>query len=156
MTVSSWRCGLLLFGSMSAPSFSSSQRRSSRIACSQWWQCLCWYIPDEAADVEKEVYGSPALYGGKLALTTSSGDVFVASLIMGIVELAKRQGQQPCWWLDPLACLLKALMVCLEGIIGGLTRFAHISHLFHGGDLLHMGEITTELLTHRGLHRFPF
>mmetsp|Transcript_83163 Transcript_83163/g.165061 ORF Transcript_83163/g.165061 Transcript_83163/m.165061 type:complete len:623 (-) Transcript_83163:22-1890(-) len=107
----------------------------------------CWYFPEETVDVKEETCGSPALYGGKLALTTSSGSVFGASLIMGVVEVVKRHAEHPCWWMDPLACFLKALACALQGTIGGLTRFALIAQLFHGDDLCHMGQIQQELLS---------
>jgi len=108
-----------------------------------------WYFPEETADVKDEVCGSPALYGGKLALTTSSGDVFVASLIMGCVELAKQDASKPWWWLDPTAWLLKAVICCFEATISNLTRFALISSLFQGDNIFHAGLTIKELLVRR-------
>jgi len=108
-----------------------------------------WYFPEETADVKDEVSGSPALYGGKLALTTSSGDVFVASLIMGCVELAKQDASKPWWWLDPTAWLLKAVICCFEATISNLTRFALISSLFQGDNIFHAGLTIKELLVRR-------
>lgn len=107
----------------------------------------CWYFPDAKAELEDEACGSPALYGGKLALTTSSGTVFGSSIIMGVAESFKAQADSRCrWWMDPFACFLKVLMVFLEGTIGALTRFALIGHLFHGDGFCHMGMISEQLL----------
>uniref|UniRef100_A0A7S4V684 Choline transporter-like protein n=1 Tax=Alexandrium monilatum TaxID=311494 RepID=A0A7S4V684_9DINO len=107
----------------------------------------CWYFPEQAADLREEACGNPALYGGKLALTTSSGSVFGSALIMGVVEAFKRGVDHPCWWMDPTMCALKALSVALEGTVGMLTRFALIAHIFHGGGLCHLGAVTKELLS---------
>jgi hypothetical protein len=107
----------------------------------------CWYFPDAAAELQEEACGNPALYGGKLALTTSSGSVLGSALIMGVVEALKRHDVHPCWWLDPMLCAMKVLWLVLEGTVGSLTRFALIAHLFHGDGLCHMGTITKELLS---------
>ncbi|CAK0903812.1 unnamed protein product [Prorocentrum cordatum] len=107
----------------------------------------CWYFPDAAAELGEEACGSPALYGGKLALTTSSGSVFASALMMGVVEALKQHELHPCWWLDPMTCAMKTLWCALEGVVGALTRFALIAHLFHGDGLCHMGTIAKELLS---------
>merc|ERR1711972_608000 len=43
----------------------------------------CWYFPEQAEE-EGVPPMNPSLLGAKLAFTTSSGTVFVASLIIGV------------------------------------------------------------------------
>merc|ERR1719323_2536436 len=45
-----------------------------------------------------------------------------------------------------MACLVRMLWCCVEGIIGSLTRFALIMHMFHGEGLCSVSRITYGLL----------
>jgi len=103
----------------------------------------CWYFPESAPDDDSV----PAAVGAKLAVTTSSGSVALASLIMAFVEFTRRQTENSCWWLDPLACFVRMLWCCVESLVEGLTRFSLIAHVFHGDPLCYVSNVTIDLLS---------
>merc|ERR1712217_694766 len=71
-------------------------------------------------------------------------------LIIGAVDyIRSRMQNNPCWWCDPMACVIRSLWCCLEGIIGGLSRFALITHMFHGHRLREVAPATFGLLKQR-------
>lgn len=106
----------------------------------------CWYFPDEAAEAGVPPL-SPAVLGVQLALTTSSGTVFGASVVMGFIEYVRNQTQDgSCWWCHPLGCFVRLLWCCLEGVIGSLSRFALIGHMFLGEGLCDVAGTTYDVL----------
>lgn len=109
----------------------------------------CWYFPEHAQE-EGIPPTSPSLIGAKLAFTASSGAVFMASLITGLVDFIRSRTQRnPCWWADPMTCIIRSLWCCLEGLLGGLSRFALITHMLHGRGLRQMAATTYGLLKRR-------
>mmetsp|Transcript_88151 Transcript_88151/g.257678 ORF Transcript_88151/g.257678 Transcript_88151/m.257678 type:complete len:583 (+) Transcript_88151:112-1860(+) len=101
----------------------------------------CWYFRQE------EPPSHPAILGVRYAATTSSGSIFGASLIMGVVEFIRKSAAGDCcWWADPVACLVRMLWCFLEGIIGALSRFALIGHMFRGEGLCWVASLTFDTL----------
>mmetsp|Transcript_69621 Transcript_69621/g.196354 ORF Transcript_69621/g.196354 Transcript_69621/m.196354 type:complete len:583 (+) Transcript_69621:75-1823(+) len=109
----------------------------------------CWYFPDRAEE-EGVPPTNPSVLGAKLAFTTSSGTVCVASLVIGVVDYLRARTQDgPCWWCDPMACVVRSLWCCLDGVVGGLSRFALITHMLHGQGLREVAAVTYGLLKRR-------
>jgi hypothetical protein len=98
--------------------------------------CACavgvgsWYFP---SCIQKTSITHPAAHGAIMAFTSSSGAVSEASIIMTIVEECKKRANNPRWFLNPISCLTKCLWCAIASCVDGLTRFALISHMFHGG-----------------------
>jgi hypothetical protein len=98
--------------------------------------CACavgigsWYFP---SCIQKTSITHPAAHGAIMAFTSSSGAVSEASIIMTIVEECKKRANSKNWFANPISCLTKCLWCAIASCVDGLTRFALISHMFHGG-----------------------
>lgn len=105
-----------------------------------------WYFP--AALAAAPAASNPAVVGAVLAFTRSSGAVAVASLIMALVEMAKRN-QRKTFQCNPVRCLIAMVWCWVQSIVEALSRFSLVAHMFHGGSLTEAAYKTTEILKRR-------
>mmetsp|Transcript_100868 Transcript_100868/g.262958 ORF Transcript_100868/g.262958 Transcript_100868/m.262958 type:complete len:615 (-) Transcript_100868:200-2044(-) len=105
-----------------------------------------WYFP--AAVAAAPAAGNPAVVGATLAFTRSSGAVSVASLIMALVEMAKRY-QRKTFKCNPIRCLIAMIWCWVQSIVEALSRFSLVAHMFHGGSLTEAAYKTTDILKRR-------
>lgn len=105
-----------------------------------------WYFP--AALAAAPAAGNPAVVGAVLAFTRSSGAVAVASLIMALVEMAKRN-QRKTFKCNPIRCFIAMVWCWVQSIVEALSRYSLVAHMFHGGSLTEAAYKTSNILKRR-------
>ena len=86
-----------------------------------------WYF-----DKTENVPARPTVYWLRHALTTSGGTLAIGASIAALCEWVKKKASKACWCLDPVAVLLRVLMVFAEAIIVAITRMCTVVHVFTG------------------------
>jgi len=110
------------------------------------WTVAASYFPDEAK-AEGMPPNDPSVAGAKLALTSSSGCVGMASVVTAFVEYVKQKDDDKCcWWCSVDGVIYKVIALAVDESVESVTRFALIGHLLHGCGLCDASTQTSELL----------
>jgi len=83
----------------------------------------------DQSDRPRGMYPLTAL---KIVASRSVGTVAAGSLIAAIVENIIQRATKRFWFLDPVSCILKLILLIFQSCIMALTRFALVAHAFTG------------------------
>jgi len=100
-----------------------------------------WYF-----DKTENVPALPTLFWLRHALTTSGGTLAIGASIAALCEWIKRKASKACWCLDPIAVLLRVVLLFAEAIIVAITRMCTVVHVFTGASFCESKVKTMALL----------